>query len=36
MDEKGVIYDSLHAGEEILKDDVVKYALNIWTRQYKY
>jgi prolyl 4-hydroxylase len=25
--------DSLHAGEEILTDGVVKYALNIWTRQ---
>jgi prolyl 4-hydroxylase len=27
---------SLHAGEEILKDGVIKYALNIWTRQHKY
>jgi prolyl 4-hydroxylase len=28
--------NSLHAGEEILKDNVIKYALNIWTRQSKY
>jgi prolyl 4-hydroxylase len=27
---------SLHSGEEILKDDVVKYALNIWIRQAPY
>jgi prolyl 4-hydroxylase len=28
--------NSLHSGEEILKEDAVKYALNIWTRQSKY
>ncbi len=27
--------ESLHSGEEI-KTDVIKYALNIWTRQHKY
>ncbi len=27
---------SLHAGEQILKEGTIKYALNIWTRQYKY
>jgi prolyl 4-hydroxylase len=27
---------SLHAGEEILADGVIKYALNIWTRQTKF
>jgi prolyl 4-hydroxylase len=33
MDENGrLIYDSMHAGEEI-KTDAVKYAINIWTRQ---
>lgn len=25
---------SLHAGEPILKEETVKYAINIWTRQY--
>lgn len=36
MDDKGaLIPESLHAGEEI-KTDVVKYALNIWTRQKPY
>jgi prolyl 4-hydroxylase len=28
--------DSLHAGEEILSDDVIKYAINIWTRQKRF
>jgi prolyl 4-hydroxylase len=27
---------SLHSGEEILTDGVIKYALNIWTRQTKF
>ena len=30
-----LITESLHSGEEILSDNVIKYALNIWTRQYK-
>jgi hypothetical protein len=36
MDESGkLIEKSLHAGEEI-KTDVIKYALNIWTRQHRW
>lgn len=34
MTEDGkLINESLHSGEPILKEGVVKYALNIWTRQ---
>jgi prolyl 4-hydroxylase len=37
MNEDGTLnYNSLHAGEEILKDDSVKYAINIWSRQHKW
>lgn len=34
MTENGtLIHESLHSGETILKEGIVKYALNIWTRQ---
>lgn len=34
-DDGSLIQKSLHSGEPILKKDTVKYALNIWTKQYK-
>ena len=35
MDDSGkLINESLHSGEPILKNGVVKYALNVWTKQY--
>jgi prolyl 4-hydroxylase len=37
MNEDGTLNkDSLHAGEEIVNETAIKYALNIWTRQSRY
>ena len=33
-DDGKLVNESLHAGEPILKEGVVKYALNIWTKQF--
>lgn len=33
-DKNNLIKESLHSGEEILRENMEKYALNIWTRQY--
>jgi prolyl 4-hydroxylase len=33
MNESGVDYNTLHAGEELLTDQLKKYAINIWFRE---
>jgi len=33
MNDKGVDYNTLHAGEELLTDKLKKYAINIWFRE---
>ena len=33
MNDKGVDYNTLHAGEELLTDKIKKYAINIWFRE---